>query len=351
MRWTGRLVAILLVVLLGTTLVVAGSAGSDIAAAAVGPVRHGRKPKAPVVLRLRFHEVANQVSSFASDGRYVLVASPAGGTVLIDDRTGSRTVLAPPALCGYTYFVGGGWVLTMCAGSGPPYELYSIATGTWAAVNSTGAMPVAIGTDWIEYYGPVEYGCTVHCTYQYSFGNIATGQIQTLPEWTPGGTAIPDLNSPVLIGQLCSPLQVPQGFPEEETGLTDSPDSLTFAGPFAVGIQWYQPGDWQDRLVLERCGSRLRRVLANPSDTEPRFPQFAINRNIVVWLNYESVPIRGVFLPSLRKFTVPVPSRFTLSTGDSVFLTSHTLYVEDGAGHLLEASAPRRPRDHRRHRR
>lgn len=268
--------------------------------------------------------------------------------VLIDEQTGSRTTLTPPTLCGgYGDLVGGGWVLTSCVGYGnSAYQLYSIATGTWTPVNSGGGQPVAIGSDWIEFFGPTELGCTEHCSYQYRFEKIATGQLQTLPTWAPGATTIPDLNSPALAASLCPPLQVPQGFPEDGSDSALAPDPLAFAGPFATSIEWYvQGGLWELHLLLERCGSGLHRVVTSQISSA-NAPQFAINNHALVWLSGGT--IQGVFLPSLQKFTivgavgpstgrgsVPPPAAY------GVFLTSRRLYVETGDGVVMAAASPR----------
>ena len=207
-------------------------------------------------------------------------------------------------------------------------------------------MPIAVGRDWIEYYGPTESGCTEHCSYQYSFGNLASGQLRTLPEWTPGGTTIPNLNSPGLAAQLCSPLRVPQGFPQDLTGSAFAPDPVTFAGRFAAGTEWYMHGAlWQLRLLLERCGSRLHRVITTKISTPDGIPQFAINHHALVWLSPQGGPVHGLFLPSLQKFTIA--SRYTPSAGDSVFLTPRTVYLDTGEGVMIAAASPH-PRTHRR---
>jgi hypothetical protein len=307
-------------------------------------VRSHRRPRSPVlVLHPRFRVAASHVSSFTSDGRYVLVAGPSGIT-LIDDQTGSRTLLTPPPLCGYSYVLGGGWVLTSCAGYGnPPYQLYSIATRTWTSVDSTGGRPVAAGRDWIEYYGPVEAGCIEHCSYQWSFGDIATGQIQALPDWAPGATTIPDLNAPTLATHLCSPLRVPQGFPTDETSADHAPNPLTFAGRFAAGIGLYMRGGlWESRLLLERCGSRLHRVLTTQI-TSDYTAQFAINHHAVIWQNYRGGPIHGIFLPSLQKFTIALPPHLTRLPQAPLFLTSRSLYLAVGAGKVIVTTSPRPP--------
>jgi hypothetical protein len=295
------------------------------------------------VLHPRFHRVASQASSFSSDGRYVVVSSRSR-TSLIDGRTGGRMPLTPPAMCGYGYIVGGGRVLTSCVGYGnPPYQLYSIATGAWSAVRSSGGMPVALGRDWIEYYGPTDPECSEHCTYQHSFGDIATDNLRTLPRWAPGARTIPDLSSPALTAKLCSPLRVPQGFPTEATRPALAPQPLSFAGRFVSGLEWYVHGGlYQLRLLLERCGSRLHRVLARNLTSSPA-SQFAMNRDAVVWLDYRGGPIHGLFLPSLRKFTIAVPPAAGLTDfGRSIYLASRELYLMDGSGQVIAAPAPRR---------
>ena len=296
------------------------------------------------MLHPRFRVVARQVSSITADGRYAVVASRRSGTFLIDDKTGQQTLLTPPTLCGYTYFVGGGRVLTSCVGYGnPPYQLYSIATGTWTAVNLSGGMPVAIGSDWIEYYGPVDAGCIEHCNYQWSFGDIATGQIQTLPEWAPGATTIPDLNASMLASHLCSPLRVPQGFPTDETSTADAPNPVAFAGRFAAGTEWYKNGGlWELRLLLERCGSRLHRVLTTQISSSIT-PQFAINHHAVIWQNYRGGPIHGIFLPSLRKFRIALPPYLSRHPRAPLFLTSRSLYLSVGAEKVMVTASPRPP--------
>jgi hypothetical protein len=225
-------------------------------------------------------------------------------------------------------------------------------------VNSGGGLPVAIGSHWIEFYGPTEPGCPpAHCSYQYRFENIATGQLQTLPTWAPGAATIPDLNSPGLAASLCSPLQVPQGFPEDETGSALAPEPLAFAGPFASGIEWYvQGGLWELHLLLERCGSGLHRVVTNHIGSA-NAPQFAINQYALAWMSRGTID--GVFLPSLQRFTilgdvgpstglgrVPPPA-----AAYGVFLTSRTLYVETGDGVVMAAASPRPRTHHPRHRR
>lgn len=316
-----------------------------LSAAWAKPVNHWRKPKPPatLVLHPRFHQVATNVAQFATDGRYVVIAQ-ANRTTLIDDQTGKRWALGFPPQCGFGVGVGGGRVLTAGVGpSNPLYELYSIAARTWTPVppapNAIGE--VALGADWIEYYHQTPATCTEHCVYEYAFGNIATGQTRTLPAWKPGGTTIPDLNSAVLTAKLCSPLRVPQGFATDLTPSGLAPDPLTFAGSFATGEEWFvQHGSSQLRLLLERCGSRLHQALTSRISSSSS--QFAINHHAVIWANYNGGPVHGVFLPSLRKFTIKRPLGATGPVG--VFLTPRALYLDSGAGLVVAAAAPSPPK-------
>jgi len=57
-------------------------------AASARSVERARWRVTPVVLHLRFRKVATEVSSIASDRRYVAVISRASGTFLTDEQTG-----------------------------------------------------------------------------------------------------------------------------------------------------------------------------------------------------------------------------------------------------------------------
>ncbi|GAC1635648.1 MAG: hypothetical protein NVS4B2_23300 [Chloroflexota bacterium] len=354
----------------GATVTIGATNVRAVPTAFSSPVRAGHKPKPPatVVLRPRFHIVARQVVNVISDGRYVVTSTVGGGTRLIDEQTGKQTTLVLPPSCvdqppwvyriGPRFTVGGGWLLTSCVRK---YQLYSIASGTWMP-SSLDEEPVAVGSQWVESYGmepsAIAWGCLEHCSYRYSFANIATGEVRTLDSWRPGGTTAPELNSAGLAAPLCSLLRVPHGLPPqgELPDVPRDPGPLTFAGPFAVGLDWKFDGPYpiQVSLLLERCGTRLPRVLTSQTwswgppmgETEP---QFAINRHAVVWLKSQAGPLRGAFLPSLRQFRIPLgrvapppPQGGYQPPSRSIFLTSRTLYVwnHDVGSDLLAATAP-----------
>jgi hypothetical protein len=348
-------------------LVLGAVPGGTLARASV--LGHNPRRLVPVVLRPTWHAVARTGAvDVAVSGRYVFIGGATGSGALIDEQTGKRVVLTPPAGCAFDNFngrpLGGSWVVARCSAPppGPPYpfELYSISNGTWApftpdttqlfAANSdcsTGdpacaASFTAIGAHWIEFY----ITCGDHCGAQttYSFQNIQTGQVVGEPVGTtPGGNRFLDLDAETLTEKLCSPLKVPGGFPDQSGKQT--PGTLLLSGPFAVALDWSSDG-LTLRYVLERCGARLHETLVSPPGGFP----VAINQHAVVWPGtaLSDTAIHGVFLPSRRNFKV-TGLRASASTGPTkaiqqVALTPRTLYVLDGSGRVYAAAAPLQPK-------
>jgi hypothetical protein len=93
-------------------------------------------------------------------------------------------------------------------------------------------------------------------------------------------------------------------------------------------------------LLLERCGSRLHRVLTTQISSDYT-AQFAINQHAVIWENYRGGPIHGIFLPSLQKFTIALPPHLTRLSQAPLFLTSRSLYLAVGAGKVIVTRSPR----------
>ncbi len=147
-----------------------------------------------------------------------------------------------PASSGFQLAPGDPWLLFGCnpAPSQPQsIALYSFATGQWQGVANPAGQPIAIGAHWIEY----DESCGAeHCADAVAFQNIDSGQYPSVPalgDWRPGGTTIPDLNSPQLAIKLCSPLRVPRG------SSAPHPGELSFAGPFAIAFDQKTPYDLQ----------------------------------------------------------------------------------------------------------
>ena len=308
---------------------------------------------ASLVLQSRYRLAASGISGVFSDDRYVLFSAGEGSTssnTLIDDQTGTRTVVSSPgcyvdALNIATPF-GGPWLMFRCdqanQGQGA-FELYNVSTKQWKSVARSpqiiayangcdaycGVQVVALGADWLEWDESYRGG------EMFVFQNIATGQVQGPPAgWKPGGTTIPDLNSPSLAGPLCPPLQVPQGF-ESEPGL------LSFYGPFAVAFAWPSPSGYKTtQIYVQRCGSRTRKTVVKAVSGGYAFA--ANSKAVVSPAAFGSRKLDGVFFHGLRRFTMnlpPVhPSVYRLA------LTARHLYVLGGDGNLWVGHGPRLPR-------
>jgi hypothetical protein len=206
---------------------------------------------------------------------------------LTDEQTGRRVRVILPAGCrrspGHNSPVlGDAWLLADCGHR--RVDLYSPASGDWRAVtvpqtcrndkhHGGGCVPLAVGTDWIEY----DKEQSARLGDRFIFQNIATGAAQRDPT---DATTLPDLDSAVLAQRVCAPLRVPRH------------GTLTFDGRFAVA-------SGATGAFIERCGSRLR--LPVP------FFNVATGPGSIVWLPSPTSDVRGVFLPSLRRFTIAPP--------------------------------------------
>ncbi len=305
------------------------------AAAGSPPGKPARWAK-PLVLHPRFRLVATGVYSVFTNGRYVFLSdhSPTGGGTagkLIDEQTGRHVTVRPRPGCNPTA-IGGPWLLFTCDALSPqPVELYALATGHWQAVASTPGQAIAVGADWIEY----DVSCGQHCPDTIDFQSIQTGQVQTLPAWRPGGTTIPDLNSRSLAAKVCSPLRVPEGF--HPYGLPPQPGSLTFYGRSAIAFAYFGPsGNQSAQIDVERCGTRRRQAIV--SNVSGGYP-FAANSRVALAHGVRTTGLVGVFLPSFRRFTLP------LALGQSVAaLSSRTLFVLGDTGRLFATTSPSPPR-------
>ncbi len=234
--------------------------------------------------------------------------------MLIDGRTGQRTPASEPG-CLNAAAVGGSSIVFTC-GQGQAthisYELYSITTGQSQSLTVSSSImqdaPVtAVGTDWIAFAS----SC-YHCATTFAYQNLATGGTAADPS---GPSTAVDLDSPMLGRPLCAPVT--------------NPGSVSVDGKFAIATS---PGG----SYLDQCGSRRHEFLTYTSYPgcahAPCGPPF--NSHLIVW---ESKPLRlsGIFLPSLQRFTIPVPAKVDPTPGMfvngnqySLALTPHTLYVE-----------------------
>lgn len=275
-----------------------------------------------------------------------------GGT-LIDEHTGKRSSIARPGCI--AEFFGGPWLLFEC---GTPtvtqLALYRPATRSWRVVSWNAdalGSPDAVGAYWIE---SVSYqSCPYRCDNvpHHAFTRIATGAQGTVG-WVPDGNIVPGLDSPSLAHKLCSPLRVPHvSFP---TGFGDAllPGTVTMFGQFAIasGTTSGADGEIEGLDHLERCHSKLRRsIIASTPVVDGAQPSRTPigDSHAILWPN-KPRQLTGVFLPSLRQFTVPVPASIgpvqaTTGSVTTAILASRTLYMQTATDQLWAAPAPSPP--------
>src|SRR5581483_505647 len=199
----------------------------------------------------------------ATDGRYTVLWSGGPGEVgtFIDEQTGRRWRVMLPAGCRkggpVSPTLGDSWLLADC-GRGR-VELYSPAARDWQAVtvapacrnyrsSAGGCIPIAVGTDWIEYDKQ-----SIRLGDRFIFQNIATGAVRGDPT---NAKTLADLDSPSLAQRVCDPLRVPRH------------GQLTFDGRFAVA-------EGATGTFLEKCGTHLR-IPVSSDDV-------AVGRGSLVW--------------------------------------------------------------------
>jgi len=343
MRWTGRLVAILLVLVPATVVVSGGSASGSEASRS-----------APIVLALTFRPVVpfangNCGGPVWTSGRYALVSisSPtpyacATSFMLIDDKTGKEKAIRESGVEEVQAF-GAPWILFLENGH---YALYNIATkkthscrvSPCVSAPDGDALGYALGSRWLDAFiqqpGPCGDGVHNGCgPITESFYNIKTGRLRYTP--SSSSTTIADLDSPRLFHRVCPPLQVPPapfaGFVYGTTLFTP----LAFYGSFAVATATNR--NW----LLERCGSNLQMPIGMTYQDGPVSPPVA-STHAVVWPVIDSIgeshrQLAGVLIPSLRPFTATVPSNLT----SLLALTDFRVYVRGTDGGLWAATIPR----------
>jgi hypothetical protein len=328
--------------------------GAAVVAGLVFPVSADASGGGPT-LRVAFRD-SGRALGLVTSSRYVFIERPRGSAgvvgTLVDELTGKRKQIPLSPGCGTSgqSRIDGPWLVVESCGpqSHPVTDLYSLATGRWRAVSASPSLnpcsscdaeitPVDAGRHWVGYF-VLTCPNTLHgCRARYTrFQNLDTGAVVNDPT---GGRTIADLNSPRLARRVCSPLRVPWA------------GALTFDGKFAVARGTTKDGT--PEIWLERCGSSRRLVLLKQPDT---VPTWGSNGSAVVWGSRLSA-LGGVFLPSLSRFTVPLPkaaitgpcSAGSAGHGDvpsctqAIGLTGHKLYVLANR-RLWTANTPRAPR-------
>jgi hypothetical protein len=335
------------------------------------------------------HLVAPARDAVSDGGDYVLLGSPEGigptvGT-LVDSRSGSRKSVVAPC----TYEMAGGaqtvgpsgalmgspWLLLYCGlATSSTQELFDMASGhsepltvnsqvqsfeknCAAAMSQNGPdhglvcdlANEAVGADWVEFD---EVPCN-DCRITHVFQNISTGSVQEMPGWVAGATQIPDLSRSSLVRQVCAPLRVPG-----PAGA--NPGTLTLLGRFAIASGLYPSltpqttGYFVRRTYLEHCGSAQRIQIPNPP---VGFPTIAASVHAVAWprtaRNGSDPEVRGILLPSLRRFVVHLPHRlvglpYVTISDRTLYLPAYGTPSEAWAMKLPAQTSESRPRSKRR---
>ena len=296
-----------------------------------GPAAASKVSSKPATLTLRAHfKRFGSGGVVGDDGRVFTFNRSTDTGVLVNGSTGRRTAVAPRG-CFLVDAIGGSSIGFTCGSDEDvSYELYDMNTGQLRplaipSATAGGCEPYtsacaslnAIGSYWAEFVG----GCSMeHCgPGTIVFENLLTGATAADPI---SRTVVPDLDSRTLARKLCKPVTVPT-------------DTSAYSPPVfgsVVSDDRFQIVTGDGGSYLEECGTELRRFLT--------FSATANSPHAIVW---ESRPgrVTGVFLPSLKRFTIAVPAKVDPSASSSQFvrqdpytlaLTTHTLYVGVGLG-------------------
>jgi hypothetical protein len=292
-----------------------------------------------------------------TNGRYTLIeAGGRAAPTLLDEQSGRRVKLpacaTPRPWHGFLSggFEGPYFEWADCGASVPTLDLYRLSTGARSTMpigNVAGCDPSF--NPCVEEPGPA--GTDWYVVDVYSSRCLCTGTF--IVSRSTGRTADPvqgpiDLDSPQLARTLCAPLQgssdaqiltfggdsgfsgsgVGEVFGEYLYGFQSSGASL---GGFAIDPA--QPfADY-----LRRCHSSLRRRLSSEFVTG--------NRTAVVLYSFGDTHLRGVLLPSLRRFIVPLPALLRTALArdprTTFALSDRRLWAVTGTHQLWSAPAPR----------
>ncbi len=176
--------------------------------------------------------------------------------------------------------------------------------------------------------GPLQT-IVLNCVTTEQFQNLRTRELRGAP--STGPTTMIDLDSPTLVSNICRPLRQ---LIDENLVFSYSPPGLggTFGG-FALD----ETAQW---TYLERCGSRMRRRLPALPGVRPLMPWLPTTGNAHALLWQQSRQLSGMFLPSGRQFTIPLPAALR-GLGTTFVLSLRTLWALTPRGALWTTAAPR----------
>jgi hypothetical protein len=280
----------------------------------------------PITLAGHFTRVsADRV--IGGQNRVIVWNGRSAASTLIDGGTGRHTRVAIPG-CPRPVVLSATTAAYSCGGgsSAPAYASYDEASGhvvrfALPALNQL----TAIGAHWAG----VAQVCQVYC-FPTGFSLQSPTTAETREDPTTSDVA-PDLDAANPAQVVCSPVRVPG---DRFGGY----GSLTADGRYRIAVARGSTG--RGGVYLEKCGSTLRRFLTWTTYPGCLHASCAppASVHLIVW---EAKPgqLSGLFLPSLRSFTLRLPHRVDPAAarerrveGHQVELavTTHTLYV--GAG-------------------
>lgn len=233
----------------------------------------------------------------------------------------------------------------------PLPSLYSIADDTWTAVPLAPSIATTcasadfcqisrVGRYWLAV---VEQLCN-HCASPTVFQSLTTGQVRPDPT---AATTLPDLNSPDLATAVCSPLRLPPSTTNDAGDIVRTLGLLDFAGQFALATS--TASDGSSTTYLERCASRLHTFVCHCSPSRSgSFRAVVANAHVVIWappIAFGSAisHLDGLYLPSRRRFLIPLPAAARARGTEGLLLSSRSLYIENSgdASKVFRAPSPR----------
>lgn len=314
----------------------------------------GSAQAASVTLHLRFSRAGKAVGVM-TDGRYTLIERSGGGRpTLLDERTHKRVMLpacSAPRINGVlsSGFEGPYFEWRDCAASTSTLDLYTLATGTISKLaiakvpscqDPTDPCTESVGPAGTDWYVVHEYFARCNCS-GATLVNRQTGQEAGPAGPVPGPI---DLNSPAPAHATCPPLARSNDvrnllfggdYGYTGSGLTADVQFQNSGAPlggFAVN-----PAAYDNHLL--RCNSTLNRRVYGDN--------FTGNQRALLIYNYGDTELHGLFLPSLRRFVIalPTPLRTDLRRHfPMIVLTNHTLWAVTSSHQLWTAPAPAPPK-------
>jgi hypothetical protein len=338
-------------------VVVVAAAGGQLARAGVVRAKPTRRASAGrVVLGGSFRAIRRGVEWTFASGDYLVTTHGddhgygyGDAPILINDALGTTAALDPlDSGCDVAAF-GPPWLVMNCGGATNAttynFELYSLADGTRQTLTRNPGLTCnvlcnvgAVGSYWIEW--DLNWYHFPETTY---FQNIQTGELRDDPT---NATTFPDLNSPTLAERTCPGVRLIYSNADYGDGPADANPWgwLTSEGQFALVTTN------TEKVFLERCGTHMRRLLPTGGSDRDYADGLVSNASVIVWQPARN-RLTGLFLPSLQKFTMPLPRAVAATErgykgGEfALALTSEALYVNEGVALWRTASLAALPRN------